>query len=843
MSAAQAMAAKPLDTGSAGSEPVSDRTPVLRLEAVTKSYGPVVALADVTLDIVPGEVHAIVGENGAGKSTLINVASGTISATSGSVLMDGQEVANPTPAVMRGGGIAVVHQHPALAPDLTVRENIALGLDGGLPDRGSLLAALAEVVSDGMGIDPDDKLSELNIAQWHVVEITKAMLLKPRILILDEPTEPFGKGETERLFRLIRRLVAAGVAVVYISHRLQEVLSIADIVTVLRDGRLIATMPRQSVREEDVVAKIAGRTMDRLFPDKISRPGAARLSVRDLSGAGFRNVTFDLPGGTIVGLAGIEGQGQRAFLRALVGLENSRGGSVLCDGSPVPFGDRAQSLRHGIGFVTDDRHAEGLFAGLPLSENLTVPVLAGMTRSWLISPAREAAAAEAAIARFSIKTPDAHATPRQLSGGNQQKVLFARELGAKPKVLVVDEPTKGVDVGARFEIYKALRTLSAEETAVLVLCSDALELQGLCDMVHVFSNGRIVETLEGDRVSEANIAGAMIGGTQTKRDAASVSRSTRWRRFAKGDLFPIVPVSVVTLAIMAVAAVLNPYYLTPFNLASMGSLMAVLALVAAGQACVFATGGIDLSSGPLAGLVVVLASFLIAKDGGSILLGVAAILVIASAVGLFHAGTILLLRLPPIVVTLATFVALGGLSLLLRPEPAGAISYDYIDLIESKVLGIPFGVLVALAVTLALAAAGSFTRIGRRLRAWGSDAHVALRLGIRPAAVTIPAYVASAFLSGLAGLLLAAQIGIGSAAVGTEYTLMGITAVVISGASVTGGRLSFLAILVAATLVQVTLNVTSFLNLDTAWQYWLVGGATILGAAIFSQLRGRSRGN
>ena len=817
--------------------------PIMRLDGITKRYGPVIALAEVGVDLMPGVVHAIVGENGAGKSTLINVASGMVAPTSGSILMDGRPVEDITPSAMRRRGIAVVHQHPALAPDLTVRENIALGLDGGLPERPRILVILAEIAKDGMGIDPDDRLSELSIAQWHVVEIAKAMLLNPRILILDEPTEPFGRGEVERLFGLIRSFADKGVAVVYISHRLREVLSIADTVTVLRDGRHIATMPRAAVQEADIVAKIAGRTMDRLFPEKAEKRGPVCLSVRSLSGAGFSDVGLDLPAGFIVGLAGIEGQGQRHFLRTLAGLGKARSGEVLCEGKPLPAYDRVGALRAGIGFITDDRHAEGLFKALPLPENLTVPILSEITRNWLLSPSRETEAAAAAVTKFGVKTAGLHTTPAQLSGGNQQKLLFARELAARPKVLVVDEPTKGVDVGARFEIYNALRTLCADGTAVLVLCSDALELQGLCDIVHVFSNGSIVGTLEGDRVTETNIAAAMIGSTDSKADGAAVTRSTEGRRFLKGDLFPIVPVGLVTLAIMATAAFANPFYLTEFNMASMAGLLAVLAFVALGQACVFAIGGIDLSSGPLAGLMVVLASFLISNDGGSIALGVAALLLSAVAIGLFHAATILLLRLPPIVVTLATFVAIGGFSLLLRPEPAGTISFDYMDMVAAPVLGMPFGLVLALVATALLAAISSFTKLGRRMRAWGSDAHVARRLGVGEIGVTVTAYAASAFFSGVAGLLLAAQIGTGSAATGTEYTLSGITAFVISGASVGGGKLSFVAVLVAALLVQVTLNVTTFLNLDTAWQYWLVGIATILGAAIFSQLRGRSRGH
>jgi ribose transport system ATP-binding protein len=815
--------------------------PVMRLESVTKRYGAVVALSDVSIDLQPGLVHAIVGENGAGKSTLINVASGVVAPNEGRIIFEGVEVVDASPMSMRRRGVAVVHQHPALAPDLTVRENIALGLDSALPSRASLDAALAEIAEDGMGIHPDDRLADLTIAQWHVVEIAKAMLLQPKVLILDEPTEPFGKGEVERLFALLRERARRGVAIVYISHRLREVLQIADVVTVLRDGRHIATMPRAAVEEADIVAKIAGRTMDRLFPDKTPVEGDVRLSCKGLSAEGFSDVSLDLPAGRIVGLAGIEGQGQRAFLRALAGLGGTTAGSVTCGGRAVPPSSRTAALRHGIGFVTDDRHAEGLFKGLSITENLTVPVLGELARNWLLSSRRETALASTMVERFSVKMPGLQATPAQLSGGNQQKLLLSREFAAKPSVLLVDEPTKGVDVGARFEIYKALRALSAEGTAVLVLCSDALELQGLCDVVHVFSGGSIVRTLEGPDVTESNIAAAMLGGIDGKADATQAKRSTALGRFLKGDLAPILPVGAVTLAIMSVAAFVNPFYLSEFNLMSMAGLLAILVFVALGQASVFSIGGIDLSAGPLAGFMVVLASFVISNDGGSIAGGIAICLAAAVAIGLLHAAVILAIGLPPIVVTLATYVALGGLSLLLRPEPAGAISYDYIDAVAAPVLFVPLGLLLALAATVLLALFISFTKFGRTMRAWGSDALAARRLGVGAVSVTFAAYGVGALCAGMAGLLLAAQIGTGSAATGTEYTLMGITAFVISGASIAGGRLSVLSVLVASLLVQVTLNVTTFLDIDTAWQQWLVGIAIIVGAAVFSQLRGKSR--
>ena len=351
------------------------RQPVQRLDAVTKRYGSVVALADVSIAFWPGEVHAIVGENGAGKSTLINVASGVVVANAGTLLIEERPIERASPSVMRQHGVAVVHQHPALVPDLTVRENIALAGGGGLPGRGEVFSLLEKVASGGMGIDPDDRLASLKIAQWHVVEIAKALRRTPRLLILDEPTEPFGRSEVKRLFALIDDLRRNGTAIVYISHRVGEVLEIADTISVLRDGRHIGTAPRETMTEADIVAKIAGRPMDRLFPEKTARPGVCRLEVKRLSGDGFSDMSVTLRAGEIVGLAGIEGQGQRPFLRAVAGLERVTSGEILCDGERVTLGDRAGALAYGIGFVTDNRHSEGLFPGTPLFENLSAPFL------------------------------------------------------------------------------------------------------------------------------------------------------------------------------------------------------------------------------------------------------------------------------------------------------------------------------------------------------------------------------------------------------------------------------------------------------------------------------------
>jgi ribose transport system ATP-binding protein len=300
---------------------------------------------------------------------------------------------------------------------------------------------------------------------------------------------------------------------------------------------------------------------------------------------------------------------------------------------------------------------------------------------------------------------------------------------------------------------------------------------------------------------------------------------------------PVFPVALVSIAILGITSALNPFFFTEINLLSLAALVSILAFISLGQGCVFVIGGMDLSSGPLAGLMVVLSSFLLGSHSSSMAFGICVILLIAIGVGILHSIGVLWLRLPSVVVTLATFVAIGGVSLYLRPRPEGAISSDFIDYVNSQFFGVPVQLLLAVFAMVLLGVVSRWTGLGRMMRAWGSDSAVASRLGIKSVGIVATAYILSAFLAGVAGLLLSAQVGIGSAATGSEYTLMGITAVVISGASATGGKLSFIATLVAACFVQICLNVTAFLNMNTSWQYFLVGGATLIGAAVFGLLR------
>ncbi len=821
--------------------------PALRLEGIAKSFGPVVALKGMTLDVRAGEVHAVVGENGAGKSTLIAIAAGVLAADRGRVLCAGAEVAAPTPAAMRARGVAVAYQHPALAPDLTVLENLLLVAPDlvGAAGRARAEALIARVALPALRPKLHRRVGELALAERHVVEIARALAIDPTVLFLDEPTEPFQQGDVQRLFAMIRELTAQGTAIVYVSHRLHEVGQIADRMSVMRDGELVDTRLHREFTASEIVTLIAGRPLAQIFPTKSRHSGPVVLQAEAVSGAGFRDVDLAVHAGEIVGLAGVEGQGQREFLRALAGVNRRDSGRLSVGGVAVATRDGA-SRRAGIGFVPDDRHAEGVFLGLSIRENLGLGALARILRHGITDGRRERDLSQAAVARFAVKAASINSDVADLSGGNQQKVLFAREVLAGPRVLLIDEPTKGVDIGARSEIYGQLRELAQGGVAVVVASSDGVELEGLCDRVAIFARGRIVRELTGADVTDTVITEANLTATGLRAAPGTSSRSGGRLRGALGsDQFPAAVLALMTLLILVATNVFSPYFLQGYNIATMLTSLAILAFISAGQLCTILVGGIDLAVGPLAGLAVVLASFVLGEDvsAGGMVAGAALVVLLPALYGLLQGLMVVGLRLPPVVVTLASFIGLQGISLVLRPQPAGSITDALSDTLARPVLHMPAAMLAALAAVAVLEYVLYRRGTGLRLRAVGSDSAASLRLGVRGGRVVVGAFVASGALTGIGGLLLAAKIGIGSASTGVDYTLMSITAVVLGGASVAGGRGSFLSTLLGAAMVQVTISASAFLQAGSAWQYWLVGMATLLAAGTFSLLRPRPAGH
>ena len=813
----------------------------LVIENVSKGFPGVQALSAVGFDVRPGEVHGLVGENGAGKSTLMAIASGALIPDDGSVVINGATLADGGAQRARDLGLAIVHQHPALMPDLTISENLFMGVPPHARPPATQLHAWAEgrlrAWDETIRLRPTDRIASLVPEEKFIVEISKALAPGPSVLILDEPTEHLSTDDVKRLFANIRKLQAAGCAIVYISHRVREVREISDRLTVLRDGKTQGTYESKELDESQIVNLIVGRELESTFPPKNSSAPSAPvvLDVASLSGSGFADVSLQLRQGEIIGLAGIQGNGQREFLRALAGLQASRG-RVLIEGSVASTRSSRQARAAGVAFVPADRHGEGIVAELSVRENLSMRSLRSFATTGIVRRTRELAAARQNVDRFRIKTPSTETTIEALSGGNQQKIVLASALASRPRLLLADEPTQGVDVGARLEIYQLLRAAAAEGTAVIVVSSDASELAGLCDRVLVFSRGSVVSDTEAEDVTDHAITGAILTATSSR---IRPKRASRLVTGLAGNTAPLVSVSLAILILAFVASSLNDAFLSPRGIGSILALATTLALVAFGQLLVMAVGGIDLSVGPLMGTLVVVGSFFFGA-GASIpdqVLGWGLIVALAAAVGFVNWLLSDVVKMGAVIATLATFTALQGLSLTLRPIPNGLIDSGLIESITMRIGPIP--VLFLVVVLVAIVAEYIFFRtlLGMSLRGVGSKREAARIVGVKPRRANLIAHVMCSLFAAAASVPLMAQIGIGDAAAGTDYTLISIAAIVIGGASIFGGRGSFIGALLGALLIVLLNSVTTYLRLDLSWAQFLLGGMMILAVAVYSKSR------
>lgn len=491
---------------------------LLKLTGITKSFAGVQALRGVSFELRPGEVHALVGENGAGKSTLVKVISGAHRPDSGEVVINGQTIAHNDPTRARALGVAVIYQQPALFPDLTVAENIALRLERGNPWRRinwKARRARAKELLERVGapISPDATVRQLTMPQQQLVEIASALGADAKILILDEPTSSLSDREVENLFRVIRSLREQGVGMIYISHRLEELPQIADRVTVLRDGSYVGTRPMSEVDRAEMIRLMVGRSLDAVFP-KIEVPhGEIVLETRQLScrASKVSGVTLSVRAGEILGLAGLVGAGRTELARVLFGLTPADGGEIVLNGQAVQVDSPAKAVALGVAYVPEDRRRHGVILEMPVSANATLAVLRDVSRMGLIDFARENQMAREHVQRLGIKTPSIHSPAGNLSGGNQQKVALARWLGTGPKVIILDEPTQGVDVGAKAEIHKLMGELAQKGMAIIMISSELPEVLGMSDRIAVMHGGRVVGVLDRKQATQEKVLELALG--------------------------------------------------------------------------------------------------------------------------------------------------------------------------------------------------------------------------------------------------------------------------------------------------------------------------------------------
>jgi ribose transport system ATP-binding protein len=494
----------------------------LSIKAIRKSFGPTIALDGVDLELRQGEVHALIGENGAGKSTLMNVIAGAIRADGGSMSIDGSAYSPTTPLDARLNGIALIHQELSLCSHLTVAENILMGIESskmGWLDRDDLLTRSNEVLRtfNHPDIRPEKRVGDLTVAARQIVEISRAIAARARIILMDEPTSSLQRDDVAHLFTLIRRLSAEGISVVYISHFLEEVRQISDRFTVLRDGRSVASGEIATTTDEELISKMVGRSQQNLFPARRKPDNSADeviLEVRNLAAPPLlKSASFDLRRGEILGIAGLMGSGRTQLLRSIFGLDRSENGTITVKNKTISGRRNTPSMRliDGLGYLSEDRKGDGLALNLSVADNVTVTKFSSCSRWGWLDLGKQRSATEKLVESLKIKANGPGQPVGSLSGGNQQKVIVARLLHQDADILLLDEPTRGIDIGSKAQVYETIAECAARDKAILMVSSYLPELFGVCDRLAVMSRGRLTDVKPIDQWTPELVLQAAIG--------------------------------------------------------------------------------------------------------------------------------------------------------------------------------------------------------------------------------------------------------------------------------------------------------------------------------------------
>ncbi|PKR77928.1 D-xylose ABC transporter ATP-binding protein [Halalkalibacillus sediminis] len=492
--------------------------PLVEMKGISKSFGAVNVLKGVNLEVLPGEVHALLGENGAGKSTLMKILTGIYSRDDGQVFVKGEEVRFKEPKESEEAGIAVIHQELNIIPYLSVMENMFLGRPITYGKTGVINAKkMREKTKEylerlGVYLDPMAKAGSLSVGHQQMIEIAKAISTNAQVIVMDEPTAALTDREIERLFEVIERLRSQGVGVVYISHRMEEIFKICDRISVLRDGEYIGTREVKSVEYDEIIRMMVGRQLGELFPERDVTTGDTQFRVENLSSDVFNNVSFEVKKGEIFGVAGLMGAGRSEIMQTLFGARKLKSGKIYINEQEVKIDSPHDAIKAGIGYVTEDRKDEGLILGMTVRENTTLTNLGEVSSKSIISNKKEKMMADETIKKFNIKASSMEQEIKSLSGGNQQKVVIGKWLSLNPKILILDEPTRGVDIGAKKEIYQIMNELTAAGVSIIMISSELPEVLGMSDRVMVVHEGSVSKIIDRADADQEKIMHAATGG-------------------------------------------------------------------------------------------------------------------------------------------------------------------------------------------------------------------------------------------------------------------------------------------------------------------------------------------
>ena len=847
---------------------------VLACHGISKHFPGVLALSDVDFEIRRGEIHALVGENGAGKSTLVKILTGVYQPDSGQIAVDGNEIEIPDPQAAAAHGIAIVHQDSALVPQFDATRNVFLGREqtttAGILDLARMRQATAEILEVvGATFGPDTLIRDLSVGQRELVAIASALIQQPKILIFDEPTASLSAAEVDRLFEIIRSLKERGATVIYISHHLDEVQQLADRLTVLRDGQRAGTLDMRTTDRAAIIRMMIGRDLTQLYPKELDVPiGEPILELKHLSaGTVVRDVSMTVRRGEIHGIAGLVGAGRSEVALMMFGAEGHTGGEILLNGKPFhPTSPRA-AKNAGLALIPEDRRNEGLVTSLSVRDNLTLANLGRWARFGLIRPRAERAAADDLVQTLQIATPSLDQLTRNLSGGNQQKVVIGRWFAGDANVFIFDEPTTGVDVGAKVEIYNQMTRAARDGAGVVFISSDFEELLGMCDRISVMKKGSVVREFERGEVDLPQLMHSAMGaesvadvteeealsaaasaepaarpasthdGASAGSAGATVAAAAAGRRSGReiiGDLLTRWgTIAGMILAILVIG--LNaPQFFAPDNLFAVLKQGSILTLLAFGLTLVLIAGGFDMSVGALSQLTANLAAGAILQGFGT-----AAALVMGGvlglAFGLANALLVILTRMPPFVATLgmmfigigATFAFNDGRQITLTDQP------QFFFLGQGYLGPVPFLLVLVVVLMVVLHFGVKRTRPGLRMYAVGENLAAARLRGVSQRKALLLAFLLGGFVVGEAGVLLASY-SYGASALGTglDYLISALAAAYLGSAFSKTGELDVVGTAISAMFITALGNGLIINGVSSVWLPGIQGAVLILAVTL-----------
>jgi ribose transport system ATP-binding protein len=819
---------------------------LLSINSISKSFYNQRALKDVSFDIYEGEVVGLLGANGAGKSTLLKIIGGTQQADSGSLFLSGKQIVHNSPIKAMKMGIISVYQELNLFSHLTVAENLFIGRE--IKNKfGAInwkeINRQAQQILDvyELGIKADALVSSLSIAKQHMVEIARAFNESPKLLLLDEPTSALSETEIEWLFAKIKEIAKNGTTVVYVSHRLDEVAEICHRNVILRDGQLVH-ISTGFMEKSSLIHHIVGHdvVLDKVFTEKNTQEIV--FEGKDLeSQIGVQASNFYVRKGEILGIAGLVGSGRTEFLHSIFGIEPLKSGTLIKDNESIQINNPTDAIRHGIILVPEDRKISGLFLGESARFNIAASTLDDRAKLGLVKNEIEKKVTKQSAEQVLLDTSRLEHFVRQLSGGNQQKTVIAKTLLADANVLLLDEPTRGVDIGAREEIYEVIKAMALSGKSIILVTSDWEELIYLSHRVMVMSENRLVGELEGDITESAimHLAASPVVKKKNKavKETSKSKNLIRWLSFNNNNNFLLL--LLILVSGLVIGSLINPFFRTWLNFSNLFGQSMVLIILSLGQLIVIIAGGIDISSGALMAASGVIGLTIMTKFNQPPIVGVLVMIAFGMLVGTINPLLVLKAKVDPFVVTIGMMLVLEGIALVVSPKPFGPSPEIFKVLFNRDIFGIPSALILLLILLVLFGLLLRYTTLGRRFFAVGENRINSFNAGVDVYWVIFLSYMICSLMSVLAAAYILGRFGAADPVLGPGMELEAIASVLIGGATLAGGRGSILGTVSGVFVLGVLANLLSLMDINIWYQEVIRGVMLLLIIASYERMNRR----